>query len=111
MSRKIGLVKDLGKTFGLGVVSGLVGNTVLATAVSVGYDAIKEDRDVDFGESLVTGLKAGLVMSVAQGVLNTALQAGAIKENYEIRKLEDLRKESKDGIVILDEEGEVLERV
>lgn len=111
MGRKLGLVKDLGKTFGLGVVSGLIGNTIVATAASVGYDAIKEDREVDLGESLETGLKVGLGLSVVQGVMNTALQAGAIKENYEIRKLEDLRKESKDGIVILDDEGKVLERV
>lgn len=111
MSRKLGLVKDLGTAFGKGALTGIVGNTLFATAISVGYDVIIGDGEVNLEESAMTGVKVGAAIAVAQGVLNTALQAGVIKENYKIRKLEDLEKESKDGIVILDKEGEVLKRV
>ena len=87
MKKELGLVKDVAVAFGAGAVQNLVPFVVAGTVGrAIGNGA---RGDIDLGDSINYGVKAGLVASAIFGVANVALNADNIKHNYDVRKMNE----------------------
>lgn len=88
MGKRLGLVKDVAVAFGAGMITNVIPFAVAGTVGrAIGNGATK--GDIDLEDAITYGVKAGLVAGTIFGVVNVVQRAGDIKNNYEIRKMED----------------------
>ena len=85
MGKKIGLLKDVTKAFGVGAVTYFIPLAVAGTVGrAVGNGAIR--GEIDLEDSIKYGVKSGAVAATIFGLVNVALEVETIKYNYNARK-------------------------
>ena len=90
LKAKLGLVKDTGVAFVKGASSGFAVDAVGYTALSVVLETVVGEKD--YSKAISTAAKVIVGTAAFKGVLNAAIEADVIAENYRIRKEAELNE-------------------